>query len=61
MDEAKLRSIAQLQQFLNATQEISFTSAPGGGDQQCYEHISRVLKRFAYPGLGKAVGRVSEA
>ena len=61
MDEAKLRSIAQLQQFLNATQEISFTSAPGGGDQQRYEHISRVLKRFAYPGLGKAVGLVSEA
>ena len=61
MDEAKLRSIAQLQQFLNATQEISFTSAPGGGDQQRYEHIRRVLKRFAYPGLGKAVGRVSEA
>ena len=53
MDEAKLRSIAQLQEFLNATQEISFTSAPGGGDQQRYEHISRVLKRFAYPGLGK--------
>ena len=53
MDEAKLRTIAQLQEFLNATQEISFTSAPGGGDQQRYEHISRVLKRFAYPGLGK--------
>jgi len=53
MDEAKLRSIAQLQAFLNATQEISFTGAPGGADQQRYEHISRVLKRFAYPHLGK--------
>ncbi len=54
MDEAKLRSIAQLQAFLNATQEISFTGAPGGADQQRYEHISRVLKRFDYPQLGKA-------
>ena len=53
MDEAKLRRMAQLQEFLNATQEISFTSAPGDGDQQRYEHISRVLKRFAYPQLGK--------
>ncbi len=53
MDEAKLRSIAQLQEFLNATQEISFTSAPDGGDQQRYEHINRVLKRFEYPGRSK--------
>ena len=53
MDEAKLRTIAQLQEFLNATQEISFTGAPGDGDHQRYEHISRVLKRFSYPGLGK--------
>ena len=44
MDEAKLRSIAQLQEFLSATQEISFTGAPSGADQQRYEHISRVLK-----------------
>jgi len=53
MDEAKLRTIAQLQEFLDATQEISFTVAPGDGDDQRYEHISRVLKRFCYPGLGK--------
>ena len=31
-DEAELHRIVQLQAFLNATQEISFTSAPGGGD-----------------------------
>jgi len=54
MDEAKLRTIAQLQEFLNATQEIKFTGAPGQDDQQRYEHISRVLKRLAYCGLGKA-------
>lgn len=53
MDEVKLRTIAQLQEFLDATQEISFTGAPDNNDHQRYEHISRVLKRFAYPGLGK--------
>lgn len=53
MDEAKLRTVAQLQEFLNPAQEIKFTGAPGESDQQRYEHISRVLKRLAYPGLGK--------
>ena len=53
MDEAKLRTVAQLQEFLDATQEIKFTGAPGESDQQRYEHISRVLKRLAYTGLGK--------
>jgi hypothetical protein len=53
MDEAKLRTIAQLQEFLDATQKISFTGTPGDADRQRYEHISRVLKRFAYPALGK--------
>ena len=54
MDEAKLRSIAQLQEFMDVTQEISFTVAPGVADQQRYERISRVLNRFAYRALGKA-------
>ena len=40
MDEAKLRTVAQLQEFLDATQEVIFTGAPGEGDQQRYEHIS---------------------
>ena len=53
MDEAKLRTIAQLQEFLDATLEISFTGTPGNNDSQRYEHISRVLKRFEYPGRGK--------
>ena len=52
MDEAKLRTVAQLQEFLDATQEVTFTGAPGEGDQQRYEHISRVLKRLAYTALG---------
>jgi len=40
MDEAKLRTVAQLQDFLNAAQEIKFTGAPGESDQQRYEHIT---------------------
>jgi hypothetical protein len=53
MDETKLRTIAQLQDFLDATPEVSFTGATGGGDTQRYEHISRVLKRFDYPQRSK--------
>jgi len=30
MDETKLRTIAQLQEFLDATPEVSFTGAAGG-------------------------------
>ncbi len=49
MDETKLRTIAQLQEFLDATPEVSFTGTVGDGDTQRYEHISRVLKRFDHP------------
>jgi len=48
MDETKLRTIAQLQEFLAATPEVSFTAAAGDDDRQRYAHISRVLKRFDY-------------
>ena len=48
MDETKLRTIAQLQEFLAATAEIKFTSATGDDDTQRYAHISRVLKRLNY-------------
>jgi len=54
MDETKLRTIAQLQEFLAATPEVKFTLAAGVGDAERYEHISRVLKRFDYPRLKKA-------
>jgi hypothetical protein len=37
MDEAKLRTVAQLREFLNATQEVKFTVASGQDDQQRYE------------------------
>ena len=53
MDETKLRTIAQLQEFLAATPEVKFTLAAGVGDAQRYEHISRVLKRFEYRQCGK--------
>jgi hypothetical protein len=48
MDEAQLLTIAQLQEFLDVTPEVSFSGAAGGADTQRYEHISRVLKRFDY-------------
>jgi len=48
MDETKLCSIAQLQEFLAATPEVSFTGVSEDGDSQRYEHISRVLRRFDY-------------
>ena len=54
MDETKLRTIAQLQEFLDATPEVKFTLAAGAGDAERYEHISRVLKRFDYPRRKKA-------
>ena len=54
MDETKLRTLAQLQEFLDATPEVKFTLAAGVGDAERYEHISRVLKRFDYPRLKKA-------
>ena len=53
MDETKLRTIAQLQEFLDATPEVSFSGAAGDADSQRYEHISRVLKRFDYPRRSK--------
>ena len=53
MDETKLRTIAQLQEFLAATPEVKFTNAAGGGDTERYAHISRVLKRFDYRQCGK--------
>jgi hypothetical protein len=54
MDETKLRSIAQLREFLDATPEVSFTGTMGNDDTQRYEHISRVLKRFDYPQRSKS-------
>ena len=55
MDETRLRTIEQLQEFLKATPEVAFTAHGLGGaaDNQRYEHISRVLTRFDYPQRNK--------
>ncbi len=53
MNESQLRTIAQLQDFLDATPDVSFTGTGGDGDTQRYEHISRVLRCFDYPQRNK--------
>ena len=55
MDETRLRTIEQLEEFLRATPEVVFTASGAGGraDNQRYEHISRVLARFDYPQRNK--------
>ena len=51
MDETRLCTIAQIEQFLSASAPIEFSAA--GDDRARYEHISRVLKRFDYPRCSK--------
>ena len=48
MNETRLGSIAQLQEFLAGSEAIEF-SAHQSDDTERYAHISRVLKRFDYP------------
>lgn len=48
MDESKLRTIAQLEEFLTATPEVCFSGVAVRADSESYEHISRVLRRFDY-------------
>ena len=47
MDESQLRTIEQIEQFLDGSAEVAFTAH--GCDVERYAHISRVLKRFDYP------------
>jgi len=49
MDETKLCTIAQLQDFLKATPDVNFSGVDKQDDGQRYAHISRVLKCFDYP------------
>ena len=55
MDETRLRTIEQLEEFLRATPEVAFLAhgPDGAADNQRYEHISRVLARFDYPQRNK--------
>ena len=53
MNESKLTTISQIEQFLAATPEIEFSGIADVGDAERYAHISRVLKRFDYPARRK--------
>ena len=51
MNEARLTTIEQIEQFLNASSSIEFSAADDDGER--YGHITRVLTRFDYPGRQK--------
>jgi hypothetical protein len=51
MDETRLRTLEQLEDFLRASGSVAFTAA--GDDGERYAHISRVLLRFDYTGRNK--------
>ena len=51
MNETKLRTIEQIEQFLAASVDISFSAH--GNDVERYTHISRVLSWFSYPQRSK--------
>jgi hypothetical protein len=48
MNESRLRTIAQLEDFLKGASAVEFSASEGGDDTQRYEHVSRVLARFDY-------------
>jgi hypothetical protein len=51
MNEERLETIEQVEQFLSASAPIEFST--NGDDSERYGHINRVLKRFDYTGCGK--------
>ncbi len=51
MNETKLRTIAQLRDFLQSSADIEFSAQ--GTDDERYAHISEVLGRFSYPQLSR--------
>ncbi len=51
MNETRLCTIEQIEQFLSASAPIEFSAASDDGAR--YEHIGRVLKRFDYPRRNK--------
>ena len=52
MNDAKLKTLAQLKAFLDGSAGVAFQ--PAGDDRARYEHIAAVLRRFGYRGLGRA-------
>jgi len=54
MNETKLRTIAQLEEFLKATSDVSFSCIDStANNNERYEHITCVLTRFDYPHRNK--------
>ena len=51
MNEERLETIEQVEQFLSASAPIEFST--NGDDSERYGYINRVLKRFDYTGCGK--------
>ena len=51
MDESRLRTIEQIEQFLSASTLVAFSRH--ADDIERYGHITRVLKRFDYPQRNK--------
>jgi transposase InsO family protein len=51
MNEERLGTIEQVEEFLSGSAAVEFTAA--GDDSDRYGHISRVLKRFDYPRCSK--------
>ena len=51
MNDSKLRTIEKIELFLSGNIEVAFSMQ--GGDTARYAHISRVLKRMAYPQQNK--------
>ena len=47
MDESRLRTIEQIEQFLSASALVVYSKH--ADDSERREHIARVLKRFDYP------------
>ena len=52
MNESKIRTLKQVEQFLSGTPQVSFS--PRGEDAERYRHINEVLRRFGYAGLCKS-------
>ena len=51
MDESRLCTIVQIEEFLSGSIQVECLAH--GGDGERYAHISRVLKRFDYPRRNK--------
>jgi len=51
MNEERLGTIKQIEEFLSGSAAVKFSVA--GDDGERYGHISRVLKRFDYPRCSK--------